>query len=203
MAKLLDVAITTCSIVGEWLDKYSGQNHPELKNILRPEVADVVRPLVECGQRLRDNNHRGLPNSKEDMDKAQSIFNTYLRYESRGDLDEKKKDMPRYVVAYFGNLYLNRIVIPELNKRFDNQLFMDNPNIEKPKFEIKKCIKVYVFYIDFDGETKREDYFYLNDGESYEDAKARWFRVNAGCYYEPVEVNFSEPLEVELKVAVL
>lgn len=199
--KFLDVVITTCQSVGEFLNANSAKNDKDhkLDKALIPEVCVYLSKYVDLGRRLRKNYHDGVDNSKEDMKCAGFIWNSFCRYYAEFQPEDE------LAVGKFAYYYPRTILIPFKEKEYADKgqsIYFDNSikvDTEDTLVSIKQRF-IYVFFVDSSTDESREEILFLNDNETFEEVKGRFLNDFKGCYSENDTIDFSEVHERTVRV---
>lgn len=97
---ILKVAMKVGEEAGHYLDKYSSQNHKDLKVVITSESAKYYVKYIELGRRIREHIS-SRDNTKEDIDAAVSIFKFFKasEYFKHNEIDKFAKDFASFTLA--------------------------------------------------------------------------------------------------------
>lgn len=112
----------------------------------------------------------------------------------------------------FSTLYLHNVLIPHAERMFETLYFDDRrTEVDVPKdvgvgsdikFTVKHFRMIYIYFVDEDTDESRAEPWYLNDGETVEQAVDRFKIAFDGYYRKICRINHSELIEFDKKVRV-
>ena len=191
----------------EFKDKYRDVRKTIADNVCDGELKlvsnDDVKDYFLADPELKDvwTQHNA------DVNVCFKLLSSYERFKSEHTSNNNAS------LLDFSNAYLNRL-IKAAEEKFVPLYFDDShteitevvdekvDNSDAIKFTTEHCRLIYIYFVDEDTDSSREEPWFLLNDESVEDAVERFRNTYKGIYHEADGISYSNLIEFDRKVRV-